>query len=106
ISALNYDLMVKAIQEMYESYIMEIEIFAGDDTMDVNPKKFFGFQLIAVLIIWGGMTFFLDNIVGSGKIIYYVVTSWLLLLIVLFIKSLFQPKEKAEVIDLNKKKEK
>lgn len=83
-----------------------IELVLGDDRMDVNPKKFFGFQLLAVVIIWGGMTIFRDRIEGGAEIIYYVVTSWMLLMLVLFIKSLFQPKEKAEVIDMNKNNKK
>lgn len=73
--------------------------------MDVNPKKFFGFQLLAVAIIWGGMTIFLDQLEGNAKIIYYVVTSWLLFILVLFIKSLFQPKEKADVVHLREKRD-
>ncbi len=45
--------------------------------------KFYLYQILGVLIIWLGMTFFLDKIDGPGKLIYYVVTSWLLFLIVL-----------------------
>lgn len=45
--------------------------------------KFYLYQILGVLIIWLGMTFFLDEIDGAGKIIYYVVTSWLLFLFVL-----------------------
>ncbi|MBO1001411.1 hypothetical protein ACFSKI_15300 [Pseudogracilibacillus auburnensis] len=45
--------------------------------------KFYGYQILGVLIIWLGMTFFLKDIEGAGKLIYYVVTSWLLFLIVL-----------------------
>lgn len=57
--------------------------------MDVNPKKFLGYQIIAILVIWLGMTFFLDKITGNARLIYYVVTSWLLFLLVLFIKNAF-----------------
>jgi len=49
--------------------------------------KFYLYQILAVSIIWLGMTFFFEDIVGSGKIIYYLVTSWLLLLIVLAVKK-------------------
>lgn len=50
--------------------------------------KFYLYQILGVLIIWLGMTFFLDKMDGSGKLIYYVVTSWLLFLIVLAGKKL------------------
>ncbi|HLR43342.1 MAG TPA: hypothetical protein VK067_08910 [Pseudogracilibacillus sp.] len=73
--------------------------------MDVNPKKFLGYQIIAIIIIWAGMTFFLDKIAGNARIVYYVVTSWLLFLIVLFIKNLFTKSNKGEVIPINKEKE-
>lgn len=45
--------------------------------------KFYLYQILGVFIIWLGMTFFLDKIDGPGKLIYYVVTSWLLFLFVL-----------------------
>lgn len=48
--------------------------------------KFYGYQILGVLIIWLGMTFFRDDITGSGVYIYYAVTSWLLFLIVLAVK--------------------
>lgn len=50
--------------------------------------KFYLYQILGVIIIWLGMTFFLDKIDGAGKIIYYVVTSWLLFLFVLAGKKL------------------
>jgi len=49
--------------------------------------KFYLYQILGVFIIWLGMTFFLDKMYDSGKIIYYLVTSWLLLLIVLAVKQ-------------------
>ena len=49
--------------------------------------KFYGYQLLGVLIIWIGMSFFVDDMMPSGKLIYYLVTSWMLLLVVLFIKQ-------------------
>lgn len=55
--------------------------------------KFYGYQIVGVLIIWLGMTFFLDDITGSGKTIYYVVTSWLLFLIVLAGKKFFKDRQ-------------
>lgn len=49
--------------------------------------KFYLYQILGVFIIWLGMTFFLDKMYDSGKIIYYVVSSWLLFLIVLTVKK-------------------
>ena len=58
--------------------------------------KFYLYQILGVLIIWLGMTFFLEKIDGSGKIIYYVVTSWLLFLIVLAVKKFFAEREEKQ----------
>ena len=56
--------------------------------------KFYLYQLLAVIIVWSGMTYFLENIEGAGRIIYYAVTSWLLFLIVLTVKKWFADKRK------------
>ncbi|TQS70593.1 hypothetical protein DX933_17685 [Ornithinibacillus gellani] len=50
--------------------------------------KFLGYQVLAIGIIWAGMAFFFSKMDGAGKIIFYVVTSWLLFLIVLLLKQL------------------
>ncbi|HLQ73608.1 MAG TPA: hypothetical protein VK125_05205 [Bacillota bacterium] len=42
------------------------------------------------------MFFFLDDLFGSGKIIFYVVSSWLLFLIVILIKGLIKGDFKKE----------
>lgn len=64
--------------------------------MEVN-LKFYLYQIAGVLIIWLGMTFFLDRMYDSGKYIYYAVTSWLLFLIVLAVKHwLRERKEKKQ----------
>jgi len=52
--------------------------------------KFYLYQILAVGIIWGGMFFFRDDLHDSGRIIFYIVTSWLLFLIVLAVKHYFQ----------------
>jgi len=54
--------------------------------------KFFGYQILAIGVIWAGMAFFFNDMDQVGKIIFYLVTSWLLFLIVLFVKSLFKKK--------------
>src|SRR5690625_7953370 len=58
--------------------------------MKVNQNKFFGYQIIAVLIIWLGMTVFFKKLDSSGVIIYYVVTFWLLFLLVLFFNNMYK----------------
>jgi hypothetical protein len=56
--------------------------------------KFLGYQIIAIGIIWAGMAFFFSDMMESGKIIFYVVTSWLLFLIVLFLKKIVKDRKK------------
>lgn len=64
--------------------------------------KFYLYQILGVLIIWLGMTFFLDNIDGGGTIIYYIVTSWLLFLIVLAGKKFFADRKDKDDTDNNR----
>lgn len=52
--------------------------------------KFLLYQILAIGIIWLGIFYFYDELYDSGVIIFYMVTSWLLLLIVLFIKEVFR----------------
>jgi len=56
--------------------------------------KFFGYQILAVGVIWAGMAYFYSDLYSSGRIIFYIVTSWLLLLIVLFLKEFFRGRKK------------
>lgn len=56
--------------------------------------KFYGYQILAIGIIWTGMAFFFKEMDQAGKIIFYVVTSWLLLLIVLFVKTWIRKNDK------------
>lgn len=55
--------------------------------------KFYGYQILGVLVIWIGMTIFYSDLKPSGVFIYYVVTSWLLFLIVLGIKHFLRERE-------------
>lgn len=56
--------------------------------------KFYLYQIAGVLVVWLGMTFFLSDIHGAGKIIYYVVTSWLLLLVVVTVRKVIRDRQK------------
>ncbi len=74
--------------------------------MKVDENKFFGYQIIAVSIIWIGMTIFFKKMDGSGVIIYYVVTSWLLFLLVIYFKNKYkQRKGQSKIVTLENKKE-
>ena len=55
--------------------------------------KFYLYQLLAVGIIWLGMTFFLDEMADSGKMIYYAVTIWLVLLAIFTIRRWFSERK-------------
>lgn len=57
--------------------------------------KFLLYQIIAIGIIWGGMAFFFNDLYDSGRIIFYIVTSWLLFLIVLFVKEVLRNRRKS-----------
>lgn len=52
--------------------------------------KFLGYQILAIGVIWAGMAFFFNDMDQVGKIIFYAVTSWLLFLVVLLVKSYFK----------------
>lgn len=62
--------------------------------------RFLFYQIAIIGVIWCGMFFFLNDLYDQGRIIFYIVTSWLLFLIVLFvkewIKSKKHPDEKSE----------
>lgn len=58
--------------------------------------KFFLYQILGVGIIWLGMFFFFDDLYDSGKIIFYIVTSWLLFLIVLAVKQFLHDQKNRE----------
>lgn len=75
--------------------------------MKVDENKFFGYQILAVSIIWIGMTIFFKKMDDSGVIIYYVVTSWLLFLLVIFFKNMYkQRKGKSKIVIIENKKDK
>jgi len=52
--------------------------------------KFLVYQILAIGVIWLGILFFFDELYDSGKIIFYIVTSWLLFLIVLLVKEVIK----------------
>jgi len=50
--------------------------------------KFLVYQIVALAVIWCGMFFFFDELYDSGRTIFYILTSWLLFLLVLLGKEL------------------
>jgi len=54
--------------------------------------KFLGYQLIAIAVIWTGMAFFFDKLKGFELTVFYVVTGWLIFLIISFIKGIVKGK--------------
>lgn len=63
--------------------------------------KFLGYQLIAIAVIWTGMAFFFDRLTGFEQNVFYVVTGWLLFLIIMVIKHLVQMKKNRDSSDPN-----
>ena len=55
--------------------------------MEEITIKFYLYQILGVGVIWLGMFYFRDELYSSGEIIFYIVTSWLLFLIVLAVKQ-------------------
>ncbi|WP_200416398.1 hypothetical protein [Virgibacillus salexigens] len=44
-------------------------------------------QLVLIAVVWTSMAVFFSEMTEESKIIFYLVTSWMLLLIVLIIKT-------------------
>src|SRR5699024_3949283 len=73
-----------------------IKQFRRMRTIEEVGIKFYIYQLIGVLVVWLEMTYFIDYIGGDMKIIYYIVTSWMLFIIVLTIKKYFSDRKKKD----------
>ncbi|GAA0598286.1 hypothetical protein GCM10009001_13040 [Virgibacillus siamensis] len=58
--------------------------------------KFFGYQILAIGVIWVGMSIFYSEMDQLSKYIYYGVTSWLLFLIVIFVKQIIRQRNGRE----------
>lgn len=50
-------------------------------------------QFALVLFIWLGLLSFFDSMDDGSKVIFYLVTSWLLLLVVLIVKEFFRERK-------------
>ncbi|MED3736164.1 hypothetical protein P4529_04920 [Virgibacillus pantothenticus] len=60
----------------------------NDDTyMGEIVLKLLIAQLVIIAVVWVGMAFFFSDMTEPAKVIFYLVTSWMLLLIVLITKS-------------------
>ncbi len=53
------------------------------------------YQILIIAIIWVGMVFFVNDMDQMSKMIFYLVTSWLLLLVVLLVKELIRNRKKS-----------
>lgn len=58
--------------------------------------KFIMYQMLVTGLVWFGMLFYIDDLYDQGMIIFYVVTSWFLFLIVLFVKEWLRSRNKQE----------
>ncbi|WP_040984642.1 hypothetical protein [Oceanobacillus jeddahense] len=50
-------------------------------------------QFVVILIVWLGLLTFFQDMNQASQLIFYLVTSWLLLLIVLMIKTWIKEKK-------------
>lgn len=64
--------------------------------------KFLLYQLLAIGIIWTGMAFFFSQMDDTSRNIFYIVTSWLLFILVLVLKKHFGDRKKKKHLDDSK----
>lgn len=62
----------------------------------IIPAKILLYQIIAVSVIWLGMLAFFNDLYQTGVYIFYAITSWLLFLIVLFIKQFIRERKEKQ----------
>jgi hypothetical protein len=48
------------------------------------------YQFLGMAVIWIGLIFFLDEMNQLSKFIFYLVSSWLILLLVLMVKEIIR----------------
>ncbi|MBC5636190.1 hypothetical protein H8S33_05030 [Ornithinibacillus sp. BX22] len=53
------------------------------------------YQILIIAFIWVGMVFFVQDMDQMSKMIFYLVTSWLLLLVVLLVKEIIRNRKKS-----------
>jgi hypothetical protein len=54
------------------------------------------YQIIIIAAIWTGMVFFINDMDQMSKMIFYLVTSWLLLLIVFLVKEVIRNRKNSK----------
>lgn len=64
------------------------------DNLEEIQIKFLLYQILAVFVIWLGMFFFFDDLQAAGLYVFYIVTSWLLFLMVLLGKQWFRERKR------------
>lgn len=58
--------------------------------------KFLGYQVLVIGVIWLGMAMFYKDMTDASRLIFYIVTSWLLFLIVLLVKEFIRSRKTKE----------
>ncbi|MFC4661282.1 hypothetical protein [Oceanobacillus aidingensis] len=53
-------------------------------------------QFVIILIVWVGLLTFFQEMSQASQLIFYLVTSWLLLLIVLMVKTWIKEKKESD----------
>ncbi|MDM8102311.1 hypothetical protein [Oceanobacillus oncorhynchi] len=53
-------------------------------------------QFVIILIVWVGLLTFFQEMSQASQLIFYLVTSWLLLLIVLMVKTWMKEKKESD----------
>lgn len=54
------------------------------------------YQILIIAVIWIGMIFFINDMDQMSKMIFYLVTSWLLLLVVLLVKEVIRKRKNSK----------
>ncbi|MFS0674578.1 hypothetical protein [Ornithinibacillus sp. 179-J 7C1 HS] len=54
------------------------------------------YQILIIAVIWIGMLFFIHDMDQLSKMIFYLVTSWLLLLVVLLVKEVIRKRKNSK----------
>lgn len=62
--------------------------------LEESQIKLLLYQLLIVFLVWLGLLTFVDELVEPAKFVFYLLTSWLLFLLVLVGKNFFSQRKK------------